>query len=94
MGRRINFVGWYDRGNCGDEAFKAVHRQLFPDCEINWFVEVPPEAAQEASRRARTRLASVSSSVDGSRGLSGSLGRAAPDGARGGLLSERGGAPP
>lgn len=46
MGRRINFVGWYGRGNCGDEAFKAVHEQLFPDCEINWFVEVPPDEAR------------------------------------------------
>lgn len=46
MGRRINFVGWYGRNNCGDEAFKAVHEQLFPDCEINWFVEVPPEEAE------------------------------------------------
>lgn len=43
MGRKINFVGWYGRGNCGDEAFKAVHAQLFPDCEINWICGGPQQ---------------------------------------------------
>lgn len=41
MGRKINVVGWYGRGNCGDEAFKAVHSQLFPDCEIDWICGGP-----------------------------------------------------
>lgn len=30
------FVGWYGRGNCGDEAFKDVHEMLFPTHEKVW----------------------------------------------------------
>ncbi|MFZ2988913.1 polysaccharide pyruvyl transferase family protein [Ideonella sp.] len=32
----ISFVGWYGRSNVGDEAFKEVHRFLFPDTPIEW----------------------------------------------------------
>lgn len=33
---KISFMGWYGRGNSGDEAFKDVHRQIFPDHDIEW----------------------------------------------------------
>jgi len=36
----IRFVGWYNRGNCGDEAFRNVHRQLFPDHDLQWITDV------------------------------------------------------
>ena len=39
---RLFFLGWYDRGNCGDEAFKDVHRQLFGDHDLAWICDRPP----------------------------------------------------
>ena len=30
---KINCLGWYNRGNVGDEAFKLAHKELFPSCE-------------------------------------------------------------
>ncbi|WP_150288152.1 polysaccharide pyruvyl transferase family protein [Rhabdaerophilum calidifontis] len=35
----IHLVGWYGRGNCGDEAFKSVHRSLFPNDQLYWITE-------------------------------------------------------
>lgn len=32
----ITFVGWYGRQNGGDEAFKDVHRLIFPDQPLEW----------------------------------------------------------
>lgn len=37
---RIRFVGWYNRGNCGDEAFRDVHRLLFPGQDIEWITDL------------------------------------------------------
>lgn len=33
MKRKINFVGWYDQRNIGDEAFRLAHDVLFPDSD-------------------------------------------------------------
>lgn len=38
----ITFVGWYGRENCGDEAFKEVHRQIFPAENLTWICDRPP----------------------------------------------------
>jgi polysaccharide pyruvyl transferase WcaK-like protein len=35
----VRFIGWYGRRNTGDEAFKEVHRRLFPDENIVWLQE-------------------------------------------------------
>jgi polysaccharide pyruvyl transferase WcaK-like protein len=44
--RTIVFLGWYDRGNAGDEAFKDVHRLLFSEQNLIWttnFSNVPTD---------------------------------------------------
>jgi len=33
------FVGWYGRGNSGDEAFKEVHERLFPGIPKIWLCD-------------------------------------------------------
>lgn len=33
------FVGWYGRGNSGDEAFKEVHELLFPGVPKTWLCD-------------------------------------------------------
>jgi polysaccharide pyruvyl transferase WcaK-like protein len=33
---RINILGWYNRGNCGDEAFKLAFKKIFPTEELNF----------------------------------------------------------
>jgi len=38
----VTFVGWYGRQNCGDEAFKEVHRQIFPGECLEWVCDRPP----------------------------------------------------
>ncbi len=43
---RLAFLGWYDRNNCGDEAFKEVHRLLFPDHDLRWVCDRPIDPAQ------------------------------------------------
>lgn len=37
----IYFVGWYGQRNSGDEAFKLVHKALFPDENIVWVTDLP-----------------------------------------------------
>ncbi|KAA2211410.1 polysaccharide pyruvyl transferase family protein [Teichococcus oryzae] len=44
---RIKFVGWYGRGNCGDEAFRDVHRLLFPGHDIEWVTDLEADSAAE-----------------------------------------------
>lgn len=38
----ITFVGWYGRHNGGDEAFKEVHRLLFPHQSLEWIDDTVP----------------------------------------------------
>ncbi|MBE9605542.1 polysaccharide pyruvyl transferase family protein [Acetobacteraceae bacterium H6797] len=45
--KRIKFVGWYGRGNCGDEAFKDVHRLLFPGQDLEWVTDVDAEPSDD-----------------------------------------------
>lgn len=42
----LPIVGWYGRRNCGDEAFKDVHKLMFPDLEMEW--NRKPAALQES----------------------------------------------
>jgi len=44
----ISFIGWYDRANCGDEAFKQVHRTLFPDHDLEWVCDRSPSDHPDA----------------------------------------------
>jgi polysaccharide pyruvyl transferase WcaK-like protein len=44
---RIKFVGWYRRGNCGDEAFRDVHRLLFGGQDIEWITDADAELAPD-----------------------------------------------
>ena len=37
----IYFVGWYGKRNSGDEAFKLVHKKLFPDMDVRWISDEP-----------------------------------------------------
>jgi len=38
----VTFIGWYGRENCGDEAFKEVHRQIFPGESLEWICDQQP----------------------------------------------------
>lgn len=44
----VTFIGWYGRDNCGDEAFKDVHRKIFPDQKLNWICDEDPENQSDA----------------------------------------------
>src|ERR1700690_1777427 len=33
---KINILGWYNKGNCGDEAFKLAFKKIFPTEELRF----------------------------------------------------------
>src|SRR3712207_6177615 len=39
MSRCLTFLGWYGKHNAGDEAFKVVHEQLFPEVPKRWVTD-------------------------------------------------------